>query len=137
MKSNIEEKNSKSKKQEVSDKKPKFCKNNIIYFAILILTLLSMQIKYIAAENLNYEEKIEKAKKDIVWIDNKYDRFFDLGDRVIGVKDDKDDKYVKVDFFDKKFKKVNASKYFDKELFSVESIFSFSYSGKLVVIIKD
>ena len=143
MKSNIDQKNIKSKKQEISDKRYKFGKNNIMCFAILIITLLSMQIKCISAEKLNYEEKIEKAKKDIVWFDNKYDNFYDLGDTVIGVKDDKenkddkDNKYVKVDFFDKNFKKVNASRYFDKELFSVESLLSFSYSGNLVVIRKD
>ena len=137
MKSNIDQKNSKSKKQEISDKRYKFGKNNIMCFAILIITLLSMQIKCISAEKLNYEEKIEKAKKDIVWLDNKYDDVYYLGNTLIGVKDDENNKYIKVDFFDKDFKKVNASRYFDEKLFSIERNFLFGYSGNIVVIKKD
>ena len=38
MKSNVEQKNIKSKKQEISDKRYKFGKNNIMYFKIVILS---------------------------------------------------------------------------------------------------
>ena len=67
------------------------------------------------AGNLNLAEKIKSAEKNIVWSDKKYDRYYNFGETIAGVIDNKEGKYINLVFLDKTSKKILNTKYVDRE----------------------
>ena len=92
-----------------------FKKISIAILTMLILTLLNLNTMNAFAGNLNLAEKIKSAEKNIVWSDNKYDRYYNFGETIAAVIDNKEGKYIKLIFMDKTLKKILNSKYIDRE----------------------
>jgi len=82
-----------------------FKKTSITILTMLIATLLNLNIVNAFADNSNLAEKIKSAEKNIVWSDNKYDRYYNFGETIAAVIDNKEGKYINLVFIDKTQKK--------------------------------
>ena len=82
----------------------------VIVFLAMALILLNLQTSSISAQNFILGEKIKKAEKNIVWSDNKYDRYYNFGETIAAVIDNKEGKYINLVFIDKTSKKILNTK---------------------------
>ena len=117
MRSNLKEQKLMSIKQVKSPKKSRLIKNGFIFFAMSIFVLLNIHIKSILADSTNLAEKIKKAEKNVVFTVRKYDKYYNLGESIMGAVKDDNSKYVKLDYMDKSLKNIINSIYIDKEFF--------------------
>ncbi len=69
-----------------------FKKISIAILTMLIPTLLNLNTMNAFAGNLNLAEKIKSAEKNIVWSDEKYDRYYNFGETIAAVIDNKEGK---------------------------------------------
>ena len=92
-----------------------FKKISIAILTMLIPALLNLNTMNAFADNSNLAEKIKSAEKNIVWVDDYNDIYYDLGESTLRVVDEKEEKYVNLIFMDKTLKKILNSKYIDRE----------------------
>ena len=129
-----------SKYQKKRNERQNFCSNNktvIIFFAITILASFILQTKSASADSPSLAEKIEKAKKNIVWIDKKYDTYLNLGETIVGVLKDENIKHVRLDFMDNNLKTIINYKYADKEFLISDFIDDWGFLQDSVPVPKD
>ena len=86
----------------------------IMFFALMLSTLLALQTNFASADSVSLAEKIKKAEENVVWLDKKYSEYFNFEDTIVGVLIDKNSKYYETCFMDKNFKKI-VSYNVDKE----------------------
>ena len=137
MRKKLEQQSPISSKQVKSAKKSRLSKNGIILISILILIILSLQIKSISAQSLNFAQKIKKAEKNVIWVDKKYHEYFILDEVIMGVFYDVKTNYVKLVFMDKTMKNILNTKYANLKSLFPDIFWNFVYSEDLVPLAKD
>ena len=52
--------------------------SSIMFFALMLSTLLVLQTNFSSADSVSLAEKIKKAEENVVWLDKKYSEYFNF-----------------------------------------------------------
>ena len=66
--------------------------SSIMFFALMLSALLVLQTDFASADSVSLAEKIKKAEENVVWLDKKYNKYFNYEDTIVGVLFDKNSK---------------------------------------------
>ena len=108
----------------------KFKNTAIVFFAILLLTLLSSSTVIIFADSLNLE-------KDITWSDKQYDKYYVLGESILATPQYNDGDKLKLEFMDKNFKTITISNNVDSKFSALKIAEAFINSEELAPVYID